>query len=267
MAKIRFAGGPPVEDRDIQLNILYGRSLSYPRVKEVPAHDRHLAIVGGGPSVKDHIEEIRNFKGDIWGINGACGFLRERGIDSTFISVDPHEIVAKWAVGAKKALLCVRMDPKVYEVLNGAEITLFDLINDKEGGIHCCSSTASLGFDLASDMGYRTVVWYGCEGSWEGSTAEGATNASDFTHAYQEPSEKRDERMVVLCGGKEYLTAPDFYVQSCELAEIISKFPRHFSERSGGLLRAMVADQEHDIIRVSRSLMASLKPVELEKAA
>lgn len=265
MPKIKFAGGPPVDPQGIQLNVLYSRSLGLPYAKVQPAHERKLAIVGGGPSVADHLEEIRSFDGDIWAINGACAFLRERGIDSTFVSVDPHEIVAKWAVGAKKAILCSRVDPKVHEVLKGAEITLFDLIQDKEEGVHCCSSTASLGFDLGTDLGYRSVVWYGCEGNWAGSTAENSGNQSDKTHAYPEPSEKREERMVVLCGGVEYLTAPDFYVQSCELAEIIRKFSRHFSERSGGLLRAMIENEDHDIVRVSRSLMEKLKPV--EKAA
>jgi hypothetical protein len=263
VAKIRFCGGPPVSPEGIEFNSVYSRSLGFPLAKKVPAHDRHLAIVGGGPSVKDYVEEIGAFKGDIWGINGACGFLRERGIESTFISVDPHEIVARWAKGATRALISVRVDPKVFEALNGAEIKLFELAQDKDGGVRCFSSTASLGFDLATDLGYRTVVWYGCEGSWEGSTAVSAGNKDDKTHAYPEPSEKRDERMVVLCqDGKEYLTAPDFYVQSCELAEIIRKFSRHFSERSGGLLRALVDKPEHDITKVSRALMAILQPVD-----
>ena len=265
MAKIKFAGGPPVEPGTIALNSIYARSLGIPFVKESPAHGRTLAIVGGGPSVAGVVEELRAFDGEIWAINGACSFLRERGIESTFISVDPHEIVLKWAQGARRAMLCTRVAPAVFALLKDVDVRIFDIAHDVPDGVHCCSSTASLGFDLATDLGYRTVIWYGCEGSWAGSTAENANNAQDFTHDYLEPSEKRDERMVVLCGGVEYLTAPDFYVQSCELAEVIRKFPRHFSERSGGLLRALVATPEHDIIRVSRALMAILRPASKEE--
>lgn len=265
MPKIKFRGGPPVRHEDIVLNLMFARSLGLKMVEKVPEHDRKLAIVGGGPSVIEHLEEIREFAktGDVWGINGACRFLGEHGIDSTFISVDCHEIVAQWATGPiKKALLATRVHPSVIEALKGADTRLFELNNDSENGVHCCSSTASLGFDLATDLGYRSVVWYGCEGSYAGSTEEGATNADDQTHAYYEPQSKRDERMVVLCGGGEYLTAPDYYVQCCELAELIRKFPRYFSERSGGLLAAMVANPEHDITKVSIALMNILKPAD-----
>ena len=263
MPKIRFEGGPPVSHNDILLNLMCARALGLPMVKKVPAHERKLAIVGGSPSVGDYLEELRAFDGDIWAVNGACRWLHERGIESTFISVDPHEIVVKW-VGpeVKKALLCARIHPDVFQVLKHAEVQIFELYQDNAvNGVHCCSSTASLGFDLATDLGYRNVTWYGCEGSYGGNL--NGDNASDKTHAYAEPSEKREERMVIECGGKEYLTAPDFYIQSCELSELICKFPLYFRERSGGLLRAMVeSGGEHEITKISRKLQSILKPME-----
>lgn len=261
MPKIVFNGGPPVEEGQIALNAMYARSLGLPFVKKGPAHGRRLAIVGGGPSIRDQVEELRAFDGDLWGINGACRWLASHGIESTFISVDPHEIVATW-VGPeiKKALLCARLHPSVFQILKHADVRVFELfLDDPHNGFKCCSSTASLGFDLATDLGYRSITFYGCEGSYGGNL--NGDNSQDKSHAYPEPSEKREHRMVVKCGDGEYLTAPDFYVQCCELSQLIRKFPAHFSERSGGLLRAMVENDDHDIIKVSRALMESLTPI------
>jgi hypothetical protein len=255
--KIRFSGGPPVEHEDIMRNVAHARTLGLPFVQSVAPHGRPLAIVGGGPSVQEHVLELRNFEGDIWGINGACGWLRERGIESTFISVDPHAIVAQWTPGARKALLGTRTDPQVFEILKGADVTLFELEQeDAENGMRCGSSTASLAFDLGTELGYRTAIFYGCEGSWPAANPGDPTTHA--THAYPEPSQQRAERMVIACGGREYLTAPDFYVQSCELSDVIRMFPTHFSERSGGLLRAFVENDDHEIAQVSRAMYREL---------
>lgn len=267
--KIRFSGGPPVEHEGIMRNVAHSRTLGLPFVRMVEPHGRPLAIVGGGPSLRDHVHELRTFEGDIWGINGACAWLRERGIESTFISVDPHHIVAQWAPGAKKALLGTRTDPSVFEILRGADVTLFELEQeDPVNGMRCGSSTASLGFHLAVDLGYRTGVFYGCEGSWP---AENPGNPEgQATHAYPEPSQQRAERMLISCGGREYLTAPDFYVQSCELAAVIRMFPLHFSERSGGLLRAFIENDDHEISKVSQAMyqeLYRLNPEALERIA
>jgi hypothetical protein len=254
--KIVFSGGPPVTHEDILRNIAHAKTLGLPYVQKVPPHDRVLAVVGGGPSINEHVDEIRSFT-DVWAINGASQWLRERGIENTFIAVDPHHIVAKWAPGAKKAILCTRIDPSVFEILEDADVRLFSLMQDTEdGGIQCFSSTASLAFDLGTDLGYRKAVFFGCEGSFPGNVS--GDNREDFTHAYPEPSEKREERMVVECGGVEYLTAPDFYVQSDEISKMVRMFPQHFSERSGGLLRAMIENDDHDIVKVSRAMMSGL---------
>ena len=51
-------------------------------------HEMPLAIVGGGPSVKDHLDELRAWPGHIWGVNAACTWLAKQGIGSLFFSVD-----------------------------------------------------------------------------------------------------------------------------------------------------------------------------------
>ena len=249
MPKIAFSGDVPVAHEEIERNIALARASGLPFIpRDAPAIAAPLAVVGGGPSVVDHIEEIRSFGEHIWAINGVCGWLRDQhDIDSVLLGIDPHVIMAMWAPGAKRAILGVRTTPAVFEILKDADVRLFELVNDIPDGIRAGCSTATATFHIAIEMGYRKVVYFGCEGSYQ-----------EKTHAYPEPSEVREYRFVVECGGKEYLTAPDFYVQSIDMAQTIKNCGQFFEERSGGLLRALIENDDHDITKVSRAMLATL---------
>lgn len=253
--KINFTGVPPVEHEDMlkHRQMAIQRGIAYIK-KDTPAHDRKLAVVGGGPSLQKMVSELFEFQGDIWGINGACRWLRDQGIESTFFSVDPHPIVAMWAKGCKKALVVSRSDPSVFDALEGSDVQIFDSRNDDPQGLLGGSSTATVAPILAVELGYRSVVFYGCDGSYP----------KGFSHAYMD--EKREDQLLVKVGDEEYLTAPDFYVQSQELAMMIRSLPRHFSERSGGLLGALVKCEEHDVIAGSRALLKNIALAEPQPA-
>lgn len=226
-------------------NVVSARARNLPYVREVAPHGRRLAVVGGGPSIADHLEEIRS-ETDVWAINGACRWLRERGIESTLVSVDPVAFLAERVVGATKAILCSRCDPAVFDALHGAEIRLVDLSQDDLTGGHsvwASASTAAATFQLSTDLGYRETVFYGCEGSY-----------SDRTHAYMDEPELQEFRFVVSCGGREYLTAPDLYAQTLSMAPVLRMYRGHFTERSGGLLRAIVENAEHEIVKAPENL-------------
>lgn len=254
MPGIVFRGEPPVPHEGMMRNVRHAHGLGLPRAVQQPEHYRPLAVVGGGPSISEHLAELKAWPGDVWAINGACGFLRKAGIDSVMVACDPHEIVAKWAAGVKRAMLCSRCDPAAFEVLKDAEVTVFDLAQDDPEGIVCGSSTATGCFHLGVRLGYRRIVFFGCESSYP----------KGSTHAYQH--EAREHELAVECGGVEYRTAPDYYEQAKELAAILRKFPMYFSEKSGGLLRAMVEHEKHDITKVSPRLLASLTPDNEESA-
>jgi hypothetical protein len=251
MPKITFIGNLAIEHEALLSNVAHARSLGLPYFRESEPHGRRLAVVGGGPSIVDKLDEIREFS-DVWAINGACGFLREHGLDSTVFSLDPFPIVAPRIAGAKKALLCTRCDPSVFETLKGADIELFDVMHEAPGGIWASCSTVLATFHLATLRGYRQTVFYGCEGSF----GEGST------HAYMNEVDLQDYRFVVECGGKQYLTSPDLYMQTQQMAVFFrGAINDSFTERSGGLLRAFIDNEEHDIVRVSPALMAGLEPI------
>lgn len=256
MAKIAFEGHVPVSHEDLLAHVSHAKSLGYPEVREVEPHGRRLAVVGGGPSIVDRLDEIREFT-DIWAVNGACGFLRDHGIASTLLTLDPCDFLAPRVKGATKALLATRCHPEVFKCLEGADITVFDAVNDTENGLWASCSSVTVAFHLATVLGYRQTVFYGCEGSF----AEGTT------HAYMDEAELQDYRFVVECGGKHYLTAPDLYMLTQQMAVFFRlAINDSFIERSGGLLRALIDTPEHDIVKVSRALMATLKPIPKEPA-
>lgn len=249
MAKIAFEGTVPVAHDELLAHVAHAKRLGYPEVCEQEPHGRRLAVVGGGPSIVDRLDEIREYS-DIWAINGACGFLREHGIESTLLTLDPCDFLAPRVVGAKKALLATRCHPDVFRTLEGADITVFDAVNDTENGLWASCSTVTVVFHLATVLGFRKSVFFGCEGSY-----------SERTHAYMDEAELQDYRFVVECGGKQYLTAPDLYMLTTQMALFFRRsINESFTERSGGLLRALIECEEHDIVQVSPLLMASLKP-------
>ena len=250
MAKIAFEGVIPVSHDGLMRQVAHAKSLGYPTVQEQESHGRRLAVVGGGPSIVDHLDEIREFT-DIWAINGACGFLRDHGIESTLLSLDPCDFLAPRVAGAKKALLATRCHPDVFACLQGADITVFDAVNDTENGMWASCASVTVAFHLSMALGYRKTVFFGCEGSY-----------SEKTHAYMDEAELQDYRFVVECGGKQYLTAPDLYMLTTQMALFFRlAINDSFTERSGGLLRALIENEAHDIVKVSPLLMAGLRPV------
>jgi hypothetical protein len=248
--KIEFVGLSPLPEDELRKNVIHARGLGYPQIQEVEAHGRRLAVVGGGPSIVDRLDEIREFS-DIWAINGACGFLREHGIESTLLTIDPVDFLAPRVAGAKKAILATRCHPETFKVLEGADITVLDVNTDSEHGLWASCSTATVAFHLGALLGYREFVFYGCEGSFD-----------EQSHAYMDDPECSDYRFVVVCGGKRYVTSPDLYLLTQQMAVFFRiSINNAFTERSGGLLRALIDCPEHDIVDLSPKLAATCKPV------
>lgn len=206
---------------------------------------RALAVVGGGPSIRDHIETLQNFDGDVWAINGAWKWCKDNGFDAVFFACDPHPIVAQWAVGASKALLEESCATEAFDALRTADVYTFDA-DVENGGIAGCASTASVAPHLAIRMGYRSVKFFGCESSY----------FQNMSHAYMD--EGRTEEMIIRCNGDDFLTAPDLFLQALGLSDYIRRVPEFLSEASGGLLGAMVADPKYHIHWMSQALLETL---------
>lgn len=200
-----------------------------------------LAIVGGGPSISRHGDELKAFSGSVWAVNGAINWCIDNGIDAAFYTIDAAPI-ENWTYDLsriKRAVLSRDCSPSLFDRLKGAGISLLPV---PDGG-----PTSAAASDLLSvQAGYTSVTFYGCEGSFE-----------ETTHAFA--SFPIDDWIVIRVGGRDYRTKPEFMEQSKIMSEVVREFPEVYSERSGGLLRAMVEHgPEYELIDISEKFRAKL---------
>jgi hypothetical protein len=228
----------PVSDEEIRRNEANARSLGFP--KHGTAEVQRVAIVGGGNSIKDKIEELRAFDGEVWAINGAFGWCRANGIAATFYSLDPSESIAVHCVGVKRAVLALSCHPRVFEAVKHASLDVFDL-NAMETGPTSASCVM-----VPIEKGHRELHFYGCESGFEGGS-----------HIYGSFAD--DSVMRVCCDGRSFLTTPDMMMQAEFLGGFIRTAPNLFKDCSGGLLAAVVNDPNIDVIAASRSLYEQVK--------
>jgi len=223
--RIEFTSNGCVPAADLERNEDYARRLGFP--KWSPAASQRLAVVGGGPSIADHIEELAAWDGDVWAINGAFKWCSRQGIDAVFFTIDPLPATAQHAVGVGRAIIATHCDPSLFDALHGADVEAFKLG-------HAGATTATAAPLIAADMGYRSVSFFGCESSF-----------GNETHVYGNRDVK--SLMRVRCNDHEFLTTPDMMMQAEFLGELIREVPM-FSDRSGGLLSAFIANPEIDVI-------------------
>lgn len=213
--------------------------------KQVP-HGRKLAVVGGGLSTLDHLDELRNFDGDIWAINNTAAWLIERGIKATLFTVDPAPVDEFDLTGVDSALIATCCHPSLREAIRN--VRLFD-IKETDATGHIGGSSSSTRTPLvAVFLGYTDITYYGCEGSF----------LIDRDHVDRHEGDR--PLLIVKAGGVEYLTRPDYMVQAEDLAAVMRMAPDIFKNRSGGLLQAMLEyPDEWEVVAVSALMKENIE--------
>lgn len=239
---------------------------------ECEAHDRHAVLVGGGPSLKNHLAEIKrrqddpNSKQDIVALNGAAKFLLQNDVVPDYLlMVDPRErnldFVQCVRLGermpvARAFLIAAQCHPKVFDELAGGDVMTFLMylpeIDARKHellpkGTRCTPvmGPTSAGLTAMSVMvaaGYRSLHLYGYDSSDE----EGAA------HAYaQDLSDAESKRLAVYRLGKTYSCSYAMYEQADtfpEFARMIADFGATITVHGTGLLpdiaREMAANQQ-----------------------
>jgi hypothetical protein len=229
--KINFTSLGCVPAADLARNEEYAWRLGFPKME--PAATPRLAVVGGGPSVADHADELSSWDGEIWAINGAFNWCLRHGIDAAFFTIDPQPQTAAHGRGAARAVLATWCHPNTFDALADAEISAV------RPSMHGATS-ATAAPALATGAGYREVTFYGCESSF-----------GESTHVYG--NRGIGSLMKVSCNGQEFLTTPDMMMQAEFLGELIRSAPC-FRECSGGLLAAFIASPEIDVIAATQRI-------------
>lgn len=203
---------------------------------------RPLAILGGGPSINEHVAELKEWPGDIWAINGSFRWCKERGIRSTFFTLDPETYehtshpTFEWLEKGDPVIVSPRVPEIVVDhaMWVEADVRLFDLAI---GGV----TAATWALKLSAIMGRGNVTLYGAEGSYR----EG-----EASHAYENCVVH--DRILVESNGERFLTKFELLHQGIWLSEELRAFPKYYKEKSGGLLRALVVSGDYDILKVPR---------------
>jgi hypothetical protein len=233
--KIHFTAKCNTADEEIRRNEAINSRLALPAIGPV---SERLAVIGGGASIADRLDEIRRFDGERWAINGAFRWCSERGMESTFFSVDARPVVVPMAQGAKRAVLALRCDPALFAIPHVEIADASDLIGPSS------ATTAPL---VAIKRGHRHMTFFGCESCY--SVRAGPSPS---------PVDYQD-RLLVRVGDAEFLTNPGLLMQAEMLAEIIRSAPHVFSEQSGGLLRALIACPDYDVIAATENVHRTIK--------
>jgi hypothetical protein len=202
---------------------------------------RRLAVVGGGPLLINHLDELRSWSGDIWAINRTAQWLKEQGIRATLFTIDPTFM----NIDCDDRLLASACHPDMFV----GNCQAFDLIETHPDGFAGGQSSATRAPHIALKMGYTHVSFFGCEGSFD-----------EATHV------DRDERpphvMVIRAGAKDFKVTPDMLLQCEELSTLIRTFDGIFHCRSGGLLQAMIDHPDTwEVVAVSGAFKEHLESI------
>lgn len=223
-----FRSEPSVSVEEMTRNAVRARALGLPSVE----YAGDVAVVGGGPSLADHLDELRAWKGPIWAINGTWRWLKERGVASTFFTIDPKPQPWLELLPGESALVAIVGSMDLFRSVMGGYVRTFEI---GAHGVLTGVTSATATPHLAVQMGHRSVNFFGCDSSF----------SDEATHVY--PAEDPEQPIRVAVGGKTFATKPEFVMQAEELARLCRELPTFHRNRSGGLLAALIEDPRWDI--------------------
>lgn len=211
-----------------------------------PARKRIVAIVGGGPSAADSLDDIKALDADIIALNGASKWLRSHGVKPKYqciIDARPENI-GLLDKKTPKHLLASQVSPNVVE--SAGNVTIMHLaskncedhlpeVRKARGGYALIGGGYGVGNSAicaAYVMGYRTMHCFGFDSS----------HRNGKGHAYSQPINDGIECVKTKFNGKTYVSslpmkahADRFMVISNDLMKMGCKVHVH----GDGLLPAM----------------------------
>jgi len=192
-----------------------------------------VAIVGGSPSMKNKIEELRQLQKQgvmIWSLNGTHDYLIDKEIIPDFFAMVDARPCNDFCNKPQKScfyLLASQCNPKVFDKLKGYHRLLWhsdldeqtDEIINKQAQKkriwewHKVGSRKTIGLTsifLAYTLGFREFMLYGMDSSF-----------NEYQHSYKQEQNEGDTKMEVLTtNGKTFITTPVLAAQACLYQEV-----------------------------------------------
>lgn len=253
--------GNTKEDRLIE-NIQHSTSLGLPELKLVDPHENHAVIVGGGPSLRNSLWDIKIRKENgqfIFALNNSWQYLEENGIIPDFhVMLDARPENASFVPASGHCYYASQCDRKVFE--KGSDVTLWNHSNAQnivDGGLFVAggSTTGLSAMSIAAMLGYRKIHIYGFDSSYD----------DDRHHAYEQELNDSEKTITVNCGEEEFHTSPWMAEQSIQFMEL---YPQLLSMgcvitvHGEGLLPHMVrtnSRQESDVDKRANAILKRLE--------
>ncbi len=199
------------------VNANLGRGL--PTFQGQSPHDRVMAMVGGGPSLNDTAELLRNYADrtdvDVFALNNAHDWLIQRGITPRFcVMLDARQENAEFVRNPSKDvtyLIAAMCHPDVFDALEGYRvITWVPLMNcTKEMPRLTVGGGGTVGMKamyLAYIAGYQKFSLFGMDSSYR----EGSH------HAYEQELNDNEDITTVWAGDRAFVAANWMVKQATE---------------------------------------------------
>ena len=238
--KISFVAQCVVDDDTLASYRRRARGLGLPEIGQSGPLSVPLAVVGGAPDVVNYIDELAQWPGDVWAINHTADWCWDNGIDAALYTIDSVDDIVSTAERSRRAVLADSVHPRVFDACSNVTLarTGIDAI------IHDTTSAATAPM-IAAEAGYSKVVFFGCGGSFDGPTHINKDVAGN--------------RLLIRCGGAEYLTAPDLLMQTDFLSEVARAANGWIEVRGSGFLSALIEHGDYDVIAASRGIHDALE--------
>lgn len=214
---------PALTDEQMLENVRSSLARPSPRIHRAArfkAHERHLSVAAGGPSLADTFPALT---GDIAAVNGSLGFLKERRITPWACGVlDPRPHMTEIVEADPDVIYFVAsiVDPGVFDKLEkaGCDIVLWHPsgmfgIEGVPGVDLVIGGGCTMGLrwmTLGYVMGYRSFDLHGLDSSYRGRE----------THAYPDPLAR--DRLTHK--GRE--TSPNFIEQVVDFMFTLDRFEK-----------------------------------------
>lgn len=202
------------------------------------------AVVAGGPSAADYLEDIRNWDGFVVAINGAHDWLIEEGITpDAVIAVDPQPELARYFQKPNDEttyLIASCCAPEVFDALEGKRVVVWHAVQENASGslmVFGGPTAATRAPHVLYMMGFREVHMFGVDSSYTGLK----------THAYKD-GQVNGGNIQVRVGDEIFITSGGMLCQAEFLEQTSHVFEGKFEVHGYGLGPALVNNGEYEVI-------------------
>jgi hypothetical protein len=250
-----------VSKKEIVEHRKHACSLGLPRLEYLEPHKRKIAIVCSGPSVKEHLEDLRSFDGEILAVSGAHEYLIKNEIPfQIFSNMDPKENIINYVATKQDDVtyyLASNCHPKLFEYLKDNKVVLFHIHTDgitypeDEHKIIVGAGSVMGAIRVAKALGYRDLHLFGNDCSYVDKY---------YVMDEHKPKVAVSDAVVVQCDDKSYET-------NLQLLGIVNDFVLLYETLTNnatikiygdGLFKAVMTKVEKQIAhkRIQRAILA-----------